>query len=63
MDNYPSRACGLAPTACFGVEPSIGLKTEKHKLTLNTRAGRDALNYIYIKPNLWTVVNVKYNVI
>lgn len=30
-DNYPSRACGLAPTACFGVVPSKGLKTEKHK--------------------------------
>lgn len=30
-NNYPSRACGLAPTACFGVVPSNGLKKEKHK--------------------------------
>lgn len=38
MNSYPSMACGLAPTACFGVVPSNGLKTEKHKT--NTKRGK-----------------------
>lgn len=48
VDNYPSMACGLAPTACFGVVPSKGLKTEKHKTNTNSK-GREWNIYTFME--------------